>query len=87
MNVLSNSEEAARRHWGEKIRRDYDNLCTKGKLFIGIKRPRGKGFRQMTPKQCFANCQRVAVIWELATYVEGLCVNPEMPNFTLRMLG
>ena len=41
----------------------------------------------MTPKQCFANCQRVAVIWELASSVEGLCVNPEMPNFPLRMLG
>ncbi len=26
----------------------YDNLCANGKLFTGIKRPRGKGFRQMT---------------------------------------
>jgi hypothetical protein len=35
----------------------------------------------LPPKQCFASAQRVAVIGKRATYVEGLCVAPEMPNF------
>ena len=36
----------------------------------------------MTRKQCFANAQCVAVLGNnLATYVEGLCIHPEMPNF------
>jgi hypothetical protein len=56
----------------------YAELCTKGKLFTGIKRP--KGFRQMKPKNCFCNAQLVAMQGR-ATYVEGLCVSRCVPQF------
>jgi hypothetical protein len=72
MNVLSHSEEAAQRSYLQRYGADYANLCANGKLFTGIKRP--KGFRQMTPKQCFANSQLLAVIRKQGTYVEGLCL-------------
>lgn len=51
--------------------RVFDHLCTNGKLFMGIKRP--KGFRQMRRKDCFRNTQSLAVEGR-ATYVEGLCL-------------
>jgi hypothetical protein len=49
----------------------FDHLCANGKLFIGIKRP--KGFRQMRRKDCFRNAQSLAIDGR-ATYVEGLCL-------------
>src|SRR5260370_18694868 len=49
----------------------FDHLCTNGKLFTGIKRP--KGFRQMRRKDCFRNSQSLAIDGR-AIYVEGLCV-------------
>jgi hypothetical protein len=51
--------------------RTFDHLCANGKLFTGIKRP--KGFRQMRRKDCFRNSQSLAIDGR-ATYVEGLCV-------------
>jgi hypothetical protein len=51
--------------------RTFDHLCANGKLFTGIKRP--KGFRQMRRKDCFRNSQSLAMDGR-ATYVEGLCV-------------
>jgi hypothetical protein len=55
-----------------KYRATFDHLCTNGKLFTGIKRP--KGFRQMRRKDCFRNSQILAIDGR-ATYVEGLCIH------------
>jgi hypothetical protein len=57
-----------------------DHLSANGRLFTGIKRP--KGFRQMTRKQCFGNSQIIATAtdwrqrgWPYRPmYVEGLCI-------------
>lgn len=51
--------------------RVFDHLCANGKLFIGIKPP--KGFRRMRRKDCFRNSQSLAIEGR-ATYVEGLCL-------------
>jgi hypothetical protein len=62
-------EAIAKRRAAEQ--RAFDHLCANGKLFVGIKRP--KGFRQMMRKQCFRNAQILAIEGR-ATYVEGLCL-------------
>lgn len=60
------------RRTDSKYRATFDHLCANGKLFTGIKRP--KGFRQMRRKDCFRNSQSLAIDGR-ATYVEGLCIH------------
>jgi hypothetical protein len=60
-----------------KEQRAFEHLCANGKLFTGIKRP--KGFRQMRQKDCFRNSQSLAID-ERAIYVEGLCVRAAGPG-------
>ncbi len=50
----------------------FERLCAKGKIYTGIKRP--KGFRQMRRKDCFRNSQSLAINGR-GTYVEGVCVD------------
>jgi hypothetical protein len=56
-----------------ELRAPFDHLCANGKLFTGIKRP--KGFRQMRRRDCFRNSQSLAIDDGRATYVEGLCIH------------
>ena len=69
MNDLRKRDAIAKHRAAQQ--RAFGHLCANGKLFIGIKRP--KGFRQMMRKNCFQNSQRVAIAGR-ATYVEGLCL-------------
>jgi hypothetical protein len=63
--------DAIAKHRADQRAAAFDHLCANGKLFTGIKRP--KGFRQMRRKDCFRNSQSLA-IRRRARYVEGLCV-------------
>jgi hypothetical protein len=64
----------------KKHRAAFDRLCADGKLYTGIKRP--KGFRQLARKQCFGNSRILATEMDWRRrgwprrprYVEGLVI-------------
>ena len=53
----------------------FKQFCESGRLFTGIRRP--KGYRQRKAKQCFSNAQILAMEGR-GDYVEGVCVTPTL---------
>jgi hypothetical protein len=68
---MEDLKDAAIAKYRAAEQRAFAHLCANGKLFTGVKRP--KGFRQMKRKECFRNSQSLACEAR-ATYVEGLCM-------------
>jgi hypothetical protein len=74
MKKISDEEMAAGFAEGARRRAAaFKHLCDTGKLFTGIRRPRG--YRQRRAGECFGNAQILA-LEDRGTYVEGVCVTP-----------